>query len=346
MRSSWQSTERDPAVDARRPGFQHHNHPVEEIVTMQQINPKPARAKLRAPEDDPLTALRLRLLAHGYTPLPNFDKVCREWNWPRLKVDAQEIVSWKGSRSLRRQATGLRVENGLCVADLDSTDPKLIEGFRADLAKLNPTAATDGLERQGGAGGKFALFCRRPKEEAFYRIQSRKWVLPGDLDKPTEERAEHRLEVFAGAKGGRQFGAFGPHSHDAQGRVLREYRWPGRSPLEVPFAALPVLMRAEVFDLTDAFDRRATALGYVAVPHTTQGETVPRFVYDLVDTMDFDGNSLDELDSVLAAARCRSEYTARISSNFLGHGTNPTKCIVGWSNLAALFEQLRAAVPA
>jgi hypothetical protein len=290
----------------------------------------------RPPEENPLTALRLRLLANGYTPLPNYDKVCREWNWPRLVVDAAAIVSWKGSRSLRRQATGLRVENGLCVLDVDSTDLRLTKGFRADLAGSNPAVATQALERHGGAGGKFALFCRREEEEeeeAYYRIQSRKWVRPENIDKPTEERAEHRLEVFADTKGGRQFGAFGPHSHDADGKVVREYRWPDRSPADVPLAELPLLTKAEVFALTSAFDARATALGYIAVPHTTRGETVPRFVYDLTDTMDFDGYGLDELESVLAVSRCRPGDSARISSDFLGHGTNPTKCIIGFSGL-------------
>ena len=182
----------------------------------------------RPPEEDPLTALRLRLLTNGYTPLPNFNKVCREWNWPRLVVDAAVIVSWKGSRSLRLQATGLRVENGLCVPDVDSTDLRLTKGFRADLAGINPAVATQALERHGGAGGKFALFCRREEAEAYYRIQSRKWVREEDINKPTEERAEHRLEVFAGTKGGRQFGAFGPHSHDDAGRTLRTLGRTGR----------------------------------------------------------------------------------------------------------------------
>src|SRR6478609_6726907 len=101
---------------------------------------------------DPLTALRLRLLENGYTPLPNRNKVCRQWNWPRLKVDKAMILSWHGSRSLRRQATGLRVENGLCVLDVDSTDPKLCDGCRADLARLNPKVAAEALERHGDAG--------------------------------------------------------------------------------------------------------------------------------------------------------------------------------------------------
>jgi hypothetical protein len=311
------------------------------------VNPRRPLAKQR-PEDDPLTALRLRLLANGFTPLPNYDKVCLEWNWPRLVVDAAKIISWKGSRARKRLATGLRVENGLCVPDVDSTDPRLLEGFRADLADVNPAVSTQALERHGGAGGKFALFCRRPEDaaiqgiisledfykrptEAYYRIQSRKWVRPEDLDKATEERAEHRLEVFAGAKGGRQFGAFGPHSHDAAGQVLREYRWLGRSPADVPLKELPVLTKVEVFTLVDAFDDRAAALGYVPVPHTTQGETVPSFVYDLTYEMDFDGNSLDELATLYYAARNSDKFSNRISSRFLGHGTNPNKCIVGWS---------------
>ena len=311
------------------------------------VSPRHPLAK-RRPEDDPLTALRLRLLANGFTPLPNFDKVCLEWNWPRLVVDAAKIISWKGSRSRKRLATGLRVENGLCVLDVDSTDLRLTKGFRADLAGLNPAVAAQALERHGGAGGKFALFCRRPEDaaiqgfisledfykkptEVYYRIQGRKWVRPEDLDKPTEERAEHRLEVFAGTKGGRQFGAFGPHSRDADGKVVREYHWPGRSPADVPLADLPLLTKKEVFTLCDAFDARAGRLGYVPVPHTIQGETVPSFVFDLVDTMDFDGYSLDELKSLYNAARNSDKYSNRITSGFLGHGTNPTKCIIGWS---------------
>ena len=42
---------------------------------------------------DPLTALRLRLLANGYTPLPNRDKICLQWDWPRLRVTEVVIIS-------------------------------------------------------------------------------------------------------------------------------------------------------------------------------------------------------------------------------------------------------------
>ena len=255
-----------------------------------------------------MTALRLRLLANGYTPLPNFDKVCLEWNWPRLVVDAAEIVSWKGSRSLRRQATGLRVENGLCVADVDSTDPRLTEGFRADLARSTRRSPRRGWNARAGPAASSRCSAGGRRRRRIYRIQGRKWVRAEDLDKPTEERAEHRLEVFAGTKGGRQFGAFGPHTHDDAGRVLREYHWPGRSPVDVALEELPVLTKAEVFVLVDAFDARAGALGYVrGAEHDAGRDGAAVRLRPHRRRWTSTATASTSSRSVYAAARCREE---------------------------------------
>src|SRR4051794_36456128 len=91
--------------------------------------------------EDPLTALRLQLLANGYVPIPNRDKVPGFKGWSRITVNEATIRSWKGSRALRRLATGLRVESELCVIDVDSNDPRLANGVREDLSSIAPEVA-------------------------------------------------------------------------------------------------------------------------------------------------------------------------------------------------------------
>lgn len=286
---------------------------------------------------DELTALRLKLFENGYVPIPNRDKVPAIKGWQDLVVDEGEILSWKGSRASRRLATGLRIEGGLCAIDVDTSNPVLAKQFREDLARIAPEVAAQGLERHG-APVKFALFVRREEADIFYRRQSRRWVRPEDADKEREEREDHLVEIFGGGKRvGRQFGCFGPHSHDDQGNVLREYRWPGRSPVDVPLSDLPILEKAQSFALIEAFDQRATPLGYVPVKTSQRGETVPKFLYDLTAEMRFDTNDGDvgvrlaDLEDALFAASHHG-IDLRVSSSFLGHGTNLTKCHVGWSN--------------
>ena len=94
--------------------------------------------------------------------------------------------------------------------DVDTTDPRLLEGF-APISPGQPDGRRAGARTSRRRRWQVRAVLPREEDEGVLPHPGPQ-VGPGeDIDKPTEERAEHRLEVFAGAKGGRQFGAFGPH---------------------------------------------------------------------------------------------------------------------------------------
>ena len=83
----------------------------------------------------------------------------------------------------------------------------------------------------------------------------------------------------------------------------------------------------------DLFDGIAQAAGLTAVSEAG-GSSGAGVVYDLTDAMLFENESgtyrLDELDTARLAAQ-HEGCDFRVTSSFLGHGTNPTKCIVGYA---------------
>src|SRR5262249_27446869 len=80
-------------------------------------------------------------------------------------------------------------------------------------------------------------------------------------------------------------------------------------------------------------DEIAAAAGLTAIK-AEQGNGTTRVVYDLTDDMVFKNDSdtyqLNELEDALGAAQHEGREL-RGTSSFLGHGTNATKCIVGYS---------------
>jgi hypothetical protein len=115
--------------------------------------------------------------------------------------------------------------------------------------------------------------------------------------------------------------------------VIRTYSFAGgASPANTPRAFLPVLPKAAFAAACDLFDEIAAAAGLTVVKVETQGNGATGVVYDLVDNMVFESDSdtyrLDELEDALCAAQHEGQGL-RVTSSFLGHGTNATKCIVG-----------------
>jgi len=85
----------------------------------------------------------------------------------------------------------------------------------------------------------------------------------------------------------------------------------------------------------DLFDEIAQAAGLTAIKaERTQGNGATRVVYDLTDDMVFESSDsthrLNELEDALSAAQHEGR-DLRVTSSFLGHGTNPTKCGVGYA---------------
>jgi hypothetical protein len=236
--------------------------------------------------------IRLRLLANGYTPLPTYGKQCFMKGWPSAQVDEAAIGSW-ARRHSRWQDTGIRVQDGLGVFDLDINHEVMNVVVNA-LEKEEP-AVSETLLRHG-TGYKEAWFFR--VDEPFTRIHTRRWLAPGTV----EDDGAHGVEVFGGASS-RFFGSFGANKREPDGSVAVAYSWEGASPLEVPLAELPVLTKAQVFKLIDLVERVLEQEGWTPVQRSKKGESEAERVYDLTDDMVFQCNdgvdrSLAELQAV------------------------------------------------
>jgi hypothetical protein len=252
-----------------------------------------------------------QLLKNGYVPLPNRDKACYLPKWPTIQVDDDQCRRW--TRQHRWPAIGLRVEQPLLVLDYDIPDISILEA----LENITPTIVFDSLERQGNPP-KTAFFLRlADSDEPFHEAHTRRYAFAG---KPKPAFA---VQAFAGGGGGQQFGAFGPHSHDAHGQVLRTYAWTdGRSPATVPIDALPELTRAQVFALLDAADAvLAKWPGLIVDAGSKLGEGLQEQAYDLTEDMlfhDADGAEYTYTELV-EEARARKELgqtDLRITGSF------------------------------
>jgi hypothetical protein len=188
--------------------------------------------------------------------------------------------------------------------------------------KRHPELFARGLVRHASEV-KEAWFART--EKPFQRICSRQWY----RDDPA---IAHRVECFS-SRGTRQFGVDGPHARNKTGEVINAYQFAGgASPANTPRAALPVLPKAAFVAACNLFDEIAAAAGPTAIKTETQGNEAVRVVYDLTDDMVFEGDSgsyrLGELEDALCAAQHEGR-DLRVTSSFLGQGTNATKCIIG-----------------
>lgn len=279
---------------------------------------------------DPVKALRLKLLANGYTPLPSKDKACFYSGWPTVVVTVEDIEKWTRQWSKTKTATGLRVCDNLAVSDVDinhSVAEKVLAAWE-DLIESWGIDPTQILERRG-KGHKVAWFYRT--DEVFSRLHTRRWKAPGD----GPEDDTHAIEIFGGASA-RQFGAHGPHSRDERGNVLISYRWSGPSPADVPLADLPVLTKAQQVQLVDLGEAIMKDDGFAAVERSTKGESDAVRVYDISD--DIEGEAFELLDGrqmsladLEAAAAAATEKELRCSASWLEGPTakNRTRCLIG-----------------
>src|SRR5262245_4291448 len=269
------------------------------------------------------TQFRLAMLDNGYWPLLNACKRPIEKNWQKKRPDRAEVLSWDRSTFA---STGMKIDGDLAVIDADIGKPALIDALAEALGKHNPELFTRGLVRHAGKV-KEAWFART--ETPFRRIYSQKWCR-GDPKDPAA--ITHHVECF-GSRKTRQFGVDGPHARSATGEVINSYQFAGgASPANTPRELLPILPKAAFAAACDLFDEIARAAGLTVVKVETQGNGAPRVVYDLTDDMVFENNSgtyrLNELEDALCAAQ-HEGHDLRVTSSFLGHGTNASKCIVG-----------------
>lgn len=126
---------------------------------------------------DDIEQLRLQVLANGYTPIRNRDKRTFMKGWPSAVVDEAEIKRWS-RRFSRDKATGIRVEDGLAVIDIDVDDRELVDRIANRILDVCPTLEDENVPLlvRRGKGAKEAWFVRT--DETFSRIHSRAWVRP------------------------------------------------------------------------------------------------------------------------------------------------------------------------
>lgn len=282
----------------------------------------------RYPDTAEQTAIRRALLANGYTPLANLDKRCMLKDWPLLQVDDALIDDW--ARSRRWQATGMRLDNGLVLIDVDVNDKRMIDILHAAMCEVCP-----GLEAalvRYGNGAKEAWLVRlRPGDKPFARIASTAHVRPGeDADHPDAVLGVHRVEIFG--NNARQMGAFGVHSTDDNGEVKVRYRWmEDEGPDKVPLSELPLVSYDELKAAYLAANAVFVAQGWPRVTRIKHGEVAPSTIYDLTEGMIFhcsDGatRGFDDL-----TAWASEPGTHRCSASWLeGEGAvNRERCLVG-----------------
>jgi hypothetical protein len=274
------------------------------------------------------TTYRLAMLRNGFQPLLTDCKRPIEKGWPKKVVDEAEILAWDRSALA---STGLKLDGDLAVIDADVTDANLVAALADALDERFPALFRDGLVRHAG-GPKEAWIAR--VDAPFRRLASRRWYRGGDPDDPAVPK--HQVECF-GSLGTRQFGIDGPHKRNTAGEVISVYGFAGgASPATTPRASLPVLPKAAFAAACDLFDAIAAAAGLTAIKaETTQGNGATRVVYDLTDDMVFESDSdsyrgLEELADACVVAEHEGRKL-RVTSSFLGHGTNASKCIVGYS---------------
>lgn len=266
--------------------------------------------------------LRLQLLANGYTPIRNRDKRTFMTSWPKVNVTPEEITGW--SRYSRDRATGIRVENGLAVIDIDIDDPDTVDALANAVFDAVPALADPDvpLLQRRGKGAKEAWFVRTA--DLFGRIASYAFTRPGE----TVDDGVHRIEIFGGGSP-RQFGAFGPHTVDDDGTVRVEYAWADASPADTPRDRLPELGKDDFYAVVKAAEGVLRARGWQQVLRSVSGESASQRLYDIVAGMSFDladgtTATLDELRE-----RARNEDGLRCSAAWLEDGAvNRSRCLV------------------
>ena len=279
-----------------------------------------------------VTETRLAAFRNGFSVIPNVDKRCLRAGWPKLVVDEAEIKRW--ARIKAYEATGIRLENGLAVIDLDVD----IENF-ADLSNylLNKFPDLGDALFRTGAGNKEAWYVRT--DEPFSRIASPLFV--GD-----DPENGLRVEIFGGGSS-RQFGSLGWHTKDEL-----EYAWyEGQSPATVPLADLPLIPKNDMFAIVDAVTAWLRAQDYKHLTDAGSGEIDPEVVYDLLPDMIFE----TQHDGPLDLAELRNLGSGNCSASFVSGdiARNVRRCLVGvadggvtvWDSMTGTTHMEASAAP-
>jgi predicted P-loop ATPase len=197
--------------------------------------------------DGPLTALRLRLLANGYEPIPITAPGARVKSpgkqptmpgWAALDLSPPVVRSWGTGPEARNTNTGLRC-GAMIGLDIDVLDAGLAAALEEEAySRLGHT----GLRRIGKAPK--LLLCYRAAED-ITKLETPEFLLPDGT----------KAQVEALAKG-QQFVAYGVHPDTGQ-----EYEWPDDGPDAVPLEVLHPITKAGLAEYLVEAERIIRAAG-------------------------------------------------------------------------------------
>ena len=178
---------------------------------------------------DPITALRLRLLANGYEPIPVVGPDAPGKSpgkrpgikaWQTVALDAAMVSSWRGGHVRDCTNTGLRT--GLLIGvDIDVLTEQLAQDLVACAVRM--LGATT-LRRIGQAPK--ILLCYG-QHEASAKMATAEFLLP--------DGSKAQVEMLGQ---GQQFVAYGVHPV-----TKAEYQWLDAGPDIVPLTDIPVISR-------------------------------------------------------------------------------------------------------
>ena len=272
------------------------------------------------------TTIRKRMLANGYSPVPNYDKRCFMPGRNEAVITEAMIDHWSGQ--VKHLSTGVRVDWPMVAIDIDIDDVEAIEAVVNALPQDLWDKVKHAPVRRSSSRTKEAWFVRLDEGEApFARLTSASFYRADDP--AGEDGTTHRIEVF-GSESGQQMGVFGAHTRDDidVAVVLKDYVWDGPSLLDVAIWDLPTLTRAEVAVIADTATAVLTERGWKRKMRSKDGFSSPQTIYDLTDdtvfeTHDHGDLSLDEL--IDAASESRG---VRLSASFHSPGShNTSRCI-------------------
>lgn len=267
---------------------------------------------------DEQTAIRRRLHANGYRPLPAREKQVLLHGWPTIPVTERVIADWGNNRAFL--TTAIQITGDLVALDFDLDDPMVDDLL--DWAE----AAVPGLMLapiRAGKGHKVMYLAR--VDEPFGTIMSSTYCRGGD----PEDR--HRFEAFSGLTA-RYFSCFGPHTlgpRTAEGQEIAiAYRWNGGSPLELRVQDLPVIRKLDVLRIADRAAGMMEQAGWTRATRSRSGEVSEEVAYDITpDTRFWCHDRVSRSYEELASYAATEGGNARCSAGWTDPGaTNTTRC--------------------
>jgi hypothetical protein len=191
--------------------------------------------------------LRLKLLRHGYEPIPTIGKEIYIRGWQRGEITEARIIQ-ETNFHLDHSNTGLRTGR-LVPVDIDLHDDDEVSLIR-ELTSIvwGPTPF-----RRRGSKGEMLCYRLADGETPIGKI---KLTDKSIIDATGKRKGKTLVEIFG--QGG-QFIAYGQHP-----TAGRDYEWlePGQEPLLVPFRDIPAVTVGQIRQLYEHLKTVLTQMGY------------------------------------------------------------------------------------